>query len=80
MGVRAASSAVRPPSSNESREVRWFAWADLLRQVFEIDVLACVACGGRLRLVATIDQPDASIWEIFVDRVGPRRYRSSKRK
>jgi hypothetical protein len=26
--------------------------------VFEIDVLACAPCGGRLRLVATIDSPD----------------------
>jgi hypothetical protein len=26
-------------------------------QVFEIDVLSCRTCGGRLRLVATIDDP-----------------------
>jgi hypothetical protein len=29
-------------------------WADLMRRVFEIDVLACPGCGGRLRLVAVI--------------------------
>src|SRR5438477_576007 len=34
---------------------RW-AWADLLRRVFAIDVLTC-ACGGRLRLIATIEDP-----------------------
>jgi hypothetical protein len=32
-------------------------WADLLRRVFEIDVLHCARCGGRLRFVAAIDDP-----------------------
>ena len=31
--------------------------ADLLRRVFEIDVLHCARCGGRLRFVAAIDDP-----------------------
>ncbi len=26
-------------------------WADLMRRAFEVDVLACTRCGGRLRLV-----------------------------
>jgi len=37
---------------------RWFKWADLLRRVFDFDVLACRSCGGRLRLIATIDDPE----------------------
>ena len=36
---------VRPP---------YVAWADLLRRVFALDILACPDCGGRLRLLATI--------------------------
>jgi len=32
-------------------------WAELLRRVWSIDVLACPACGGRLRLVATLAHP-----------------------
>jgi hypothetical protein len=28
-----------------------------MRRVFAIDVLACAGCGGRLRLVATIEDP-----------------------
>lgn len=40
-----------------SRTSRWVRWADLLRRVFEIDVLTCRHCGGPLRLVATIDDP-----------------------
>jgi hypothetical protein len=34
-----------------------YAWADLLRRTFAIDVLECPGCGGRLRLVATIAHP-----------------------
>jgi uncharacterized protein YbaR (Trm112 family) len=30
---------------------------ELLRRTFEIDVLACPECGGRLRLLATIEDP-----------------------
>jgi len=41
------------------RRSRWVKWADLLRRVFEIDVLACARCGGRLRFVAAIDDPEA---------------------
>jgi hypothetical protein len=28
-----------------------------MRRVFDVDVLACRACGGRLRLIATILDP-----------------------
>src|SRR5262245_5455801 len=29
------------------------------RRAFDIDVLACPRCGGRLRLIATVEDPDA---------------------
>jgi hypothetical protein len=45
----AASSA--PP--------RHWAWANLMRRAFDIDVLACPRCGGRLRLLGTIEDPVA---------------------
>jgi hypothetical protein len=28
-----------------------------MRRVFALDVLACAGCGGRLRLLATIEDP-----------------------
>ena len=37
---------------------RHWAWADLMRRAFDIDV-ACPRCGGRLRLIATLEDPDA---------------------
>jgi len=32
-------------------------WAELLAKVFEIDVLACPECGGRMQLIAFIAEP-----------------------
>ena len=39
---------------------RGWRWADLMRRVFAIDVLACPGCGGRLRLVAMLDASAAT--------------------
>ncbi len=36
---------------------RYWAWADLMRRAFDLDVLACPRCGGRMRLIATIEDP-----------------------
>jgi hypothetical protein len=47
-----------PPEGGRYMRPRHFAWADLLRRTFEIDVLACPDCGGRLRLLATIEDPE----------------------
>jgi hypothetical protein len=38
------------------RPRRW-RWAELLQRVFAVDVLACPRCGGRMRVLATIDDP-----------------------
>jgi hypothetical protein len=48
----------RPPPPRPQRYVRprHYAWADLLRRTFAVDVLDCPECGGRLRLLATITQ------------------------
>lgn len=32
------------------------SWARLMQRSFEIDVLACLACDGRMRLMALIEQ------------------------
>jgi hypothetical protein len=46
-----------PPPPPAERARRAWAWADLMRRVFAIDVLACAGCGGRLRFLATIEDP-----------------------
>jgi hypothetical protein len=34
-------------------------WAELLRRVFAVDVLRCVCCGGRIKIIATVTDPEA---------------------
>jgi hypothetical protein len=36
---------------------RYQTWATLMQRAFGVDVLACPRCGGRLRLIATIEDP-----------------------
>ena len=56
----AAGASAGPDATDESTPVvRHWAWADLMRRAFDIDVLACPRCGGRLRLIATVEDPDA---------------------
>jgi len=38
---------------------RHWAWAQLMARAFGVDVLACARCGGRLRVVATVEDPHA---------------------
>jgi hypothetical protein len=58
-----APPAVASPCSeatNTSRSaLRHWAWAALMRRAFEVDVLECPRCGGRLRLIATVQDSEA---------------------
>jgi uncharacterized protein YbaR (Trm112 family) len=49
-----ANASGGPAAAPSSRH---WAWAALMRRAFEIDVLACPRCGGRLRLIATSRTP-----------------------
>jgi len=48
-GAESHNAAVTSPNPAGRR------WADLMRRAFEVDVLACPRCGGRLRLVALLE-------------------------
>ena len=49
-----------PEASTAAREGRrHYLWAELMRRTFGLDVDACPACRGRLRLVALIEAPAA---------------------
>jgi hypothetical protein len=37
---------------------RDWAWADLMRRVFDLDVLRCPRCGSRMSVIATIEATD----------------------
>ena len=42
--------------SDRPRGVGGARWAELMRRSFGFDVLACPRCGGRLRLIALIEE------------------------
>jgi hypothetical protein len=66
-GARTSSvTAARPPNAHaREREPSPLAagtpgawtWAALMRRVLDLDVLACPRCGGRLRRIATVEDP-----------------------
>ena len=51
-----ATATARPPPLGSYMRPKHYAWANLLERTFEIDVLACPDCGGRLRFVATVQE------------------------
>ena len=60
------SDAERPHGCESCRRAgyrsarpRNYKWAELLKRVFEVDVLKCDRCGGRMRILAELHSPDA---------------------
>ncbi len=49
-----------PGGPRPDRPLRRYAWADLLRRVFAVDVLECPDCGGPMRIFAAIHPPEAT--------------------
>ena len=49
--------APRPAPEPHRSEPHRYRWSELLRRVFEIDVLHCDHCGGRRELIALITHP-----------------------
>jgi len=56
-GPGVAESPARRELTTEAARTCRIPWADLLAKVFEIDVLACPECGGRMQLIAFIAEP-----------------------
>jgi hypothetical protein len=60
---KSVETAVAPPEQRRAsgpappRERR-LPWSELLRRVFAVDALQCDRCGGRMRILAAIDQPE----------------------
>ncbi len=60
LAVAPAAAEVEPAPADEAapRAIRFrgLRWAELMRRTFAFDVLACGRCGGRLQLIALIEQ------------------------
>jgi hypothetical protein len=52
----ASSTAERRTAETARRRARGECWASLMARTFGFDVLVCSRCGGRLRLIALIDE------------------------
>ena len=48
-----------PERRTPDEKRRAMTWAQRLKRVFNIDVQACVRCGGAVRIVASIEEPKA---------------------
>jgi hypothetical protein len=54
----AAPAGQRRASGPAPHRERRLPWSELLRRVFAVDALQCDRCGGRMRILAAIDQPE----------------------
>ena len=55
---RAADAASPATAKEMQRRRRGLLWAELMRRTFGLDVLQC-SCGGRMRLLCCVTDPDA---------------------
>jgi Putative transposase/Transposase zinc-binding domain len=59
--VSRTGSGEDPSSTGKSEtpeKPRDWKWAELMRRVFDLDVLKCPRCGGRMAVIATIEAAD----------------------
>jgi hypothetical protein len=66
-GIRTAASAARGEVSVSDRQ-RAMSWAQRLKRVFAIDIETCQQCGGRLRVIASIEE--STVIERILEHLG----------
>jgi hypothetical protein len=57
-GVATPEASLDENRPRRPEKPRDWAWADLMRRVFDLDVLQCPRCGGRMSVIATIEAAD----------------------
>ena len=55
---KCTARAEPPPSTETDCPLAPLSWAERLKRVFKIDIELCPKCGGQLRVIAAITQPD----------------------
>ena len=53
-GTGAGHGAAEPPRPKDIR----LTWARCLKRVFSVEIEQCVRCGGRLKVIASIEEPE----------------------
>ena len=51
------SAAAAEAGHGRAGAPRYWTWAALMRRAFDLDVLRCPRCAGRMQLIATIEDP-----------------------
>ena len=54
------TAAMSPDTSTTSSARHGITWSELMKRVWELDVLECPRCHGPMRLLAAIHPPDAT--------------------
>ncbi|MBB5015595.1 hypothetical protein HNQ58_001499 [Rehaibacterium terrae] len=58
-GCNAASEATNPDDRTPDEKRRAMTWAQRLKRVFGIDMETCVHCGSQVKIVASVEEPQA---------------------
>ncbi len=56
----AGNGAVPIEGTSPRSRPRNYSWAELMRRIFEVDVLECPECGSAMRILAAIHPPEAT--------------------
>ncbi|MDD5306582.1 MAG: transposase [Deltaproteobacteria bacterium] len=51
------ASEEQPEPEKPAEGSRYRPWAELMKRTFGLDVLCCTECGGRMKLIALIEEP-----------------------
>ena len=74
LDLTAAANDIRSPTDASPRPRR-LGWAKLLARVFAVDVRVCRKCGGRMRVLEVVSDPDDIARELHGARAPPPRPR-----
>ena len=58
--ARMESCGQRDTSEKEKPHARNYSWSELMARIFAVDVLKCPQCGGRMRILAAIEDPSVA--------------------
>lgn len=53
-GAQKRAAAAQPPTPKDTR----MNWARRLKRVFGIEIEQCARCGGRLKVIASFEEPE----------------------
>lgn len=72
LSLSLAGDASDGPAEAADSRPRRLGWAKLLARVFAVDVTLCRTCGGRMRVVAVVTDPDDIARTLHGARAPPR--------